>query len=1084
MAPKVISWAQNGEDVVLRRALRDIEVGFYVDVGAADPDRDSVTRMFYDAGWHGINIEPNVDFLDCLVAKRSRDINLRCAVSSMAKAMILHVIPGTGLSTLSSKYAEQHRQDGFEIRQDAVTTRSLDSILDEQGVPEIHFLKIDVEGFEEDVIDSIELSRYRPWIILYEATVPNTSTLVRNGIHGKLEKSGYQFVLFDGLNKYFVANEHSDRARLIFPANVVDNFARFSDVELAANLESAVVYNTYLLRTLQLKDEAIAVLSEKKRNRGVHGFVQRLKRKMLKGIDDEPRMILAPAVATPATIPLPNRLVATQPRAAFTICSWNYLGYAITLRQSLAETNPDLTFYIFVADRPETDVARKLENASVIVVNETIAPDFELMALRYSIMEYNTAVKPHCFDYIFDTLGHRSVVYLDPDILVLGSLDEIHVLLAADFDCVLTPHITAPLDDGKMPDDLAISRAGIYNLGFIGLADRPEARRFVAWWRRWLDKDCVVDIPRGIFVDQRFCDFAPSFIRKTKILHDPGYNLAYWNLLHRPVERRDGTLYAGDSAVKFVHFSGFHKGKPQEFSKHQNRFTRATIGELQPVFDDYVNSIRMNDDYEGGAYSKIPFGFNDPICARQLSVPHLDSRKRRKQRLKREVRRLKGQLFALIYRQSAVTPLPASDGGKRKKSRLRNEVRRVKQQLAQLFLRSPNNTAKSAVHKNPAFVQKPLAGSAAVWPTTAERRRHGLAVYGFLHTETGIGQAGRALSTAFATTGMALSNHALKPPGFDNTVDFPVAANLVNDVDHALLAINADNVRHLAAYMDPALVTANRRIGLFFWELPVFPGIWSSAIDTLDEVWVSTEFVKESLVSATTKPVRVVPLPVPLNDLDREQARMQLGLPAERPIYLVTFDFNSYPQRKNPIASVRAFIDAFPKGSDSSPLLVVKCHGLQNRIGHEPALLNAVAGHNHIQLIDRVMSKPEMLQLQAACDVHVSLHRSEGFGLNLAEAMAAGKLAVATNFSGNVDFMTPANSLLIDYKMQRVKDGDYVFCSGQWWAHPDHDHAVAALRQAESKSARDRLGAQARSDVARGLSNDHVGAIMRRLIDA
>lgn len=1172
MKPKVVSWAQNGEDVVLARALDDIDAGFYVDVGAADPDGDSVTKMFYDRGWQGINIEPNVDFLTRLVAQRPRDINLGCAVASVDTTRILSVVPGTGLSTLSEEYAERHRSNGYTIRQDAIVTRSLNSILEEHCTGDIHFLKIDVEGFEDDVLASIDLSRYRPWIILYEATEPNTNTPVVNGIQARLEDNGYQFVLFDGLNKYFVANEQSARAAHVFPANIVDNFIRFTEIEREAARDSAVTYAEDLLRTLQLKDELLAVrdtsLSEKERALAEKGEtlgkrdqeladkdkILSARNKELKalkssffGIAHQKTQFLRKKLtqaktATPAAVPARVAAVAqernkgTSPRAAFTICSWNYMGYAITLRQSLAATHPDLPFYIFVADRPRTEIARALQEDRVIVVDESIAPDFERMALRYSIMEYNTSIKPHCFDYLFDTLGHQSVIYLDPDILVLGPLDEIYANLAAEADCVLTPHITAPLDDGKMPDDLSIARAGIYNLGFAGLANRPEARRFVTWWRRWLDTDCVVDFPRGIFVDQRFCDFAPSFIRKTKILHDPGYNLAYWNLLHRPVEWRNGALYAGDSPVKFVHFSGFNKNKPQQFSKHQNRFTRATIGELGPVFDDYIKSINANDRYQGGAFSKIPYGLSGVIdgvpmnnvmraCLRRyeheipagttvfdltgafFAAPIKPPRDGEQpiSRLLGEIHRARPDLQSafnlgtragrnglvqwatmnahselsvpvdwVVPRQGQSFPSAPTRSYKNMKGRIKRETKRIKRQFVSLFSGSQNRTPWPIHNSFAPLPQRPQ-------PTTSTR--HGLAVYGFLHTETGIGQAGRALSAAFATTGGLLSNHALTPPGFDNNVDFPVASSLANNVDHALLAINADNIRHLASYMDPAHVATNRRLGLFFWELPVFPGVWSSATDMLDEVWVATSFVRDSLASATTKPVHIVPLPVPLNDLDQAESRSELGLPADRPIYLVTFDFNSYPQRKNPIAAVRAFIDAFPKASTSAPLLVVKCHGAHNRSGHEAALHAAVDGHNHIMLIDRVMSKPEMLQLQAACDVHVSLHRSEGFGLNLAEAMAAGKLAVGTNFSGNVDFMTPANSLLIDYKMQRLEKDDYVFWHGQWWADPDHDHAVAALRQAESTTLREQLGARARSDVANTLSLDRVGSIMSRLID-
>ncbi len=359
----------------------------------------------------------------------------------------------------------------------------------------------------------------------------------------------------------------------------------------------------------------------------------------------------------------------------------------------------------------------------------------------------------------------------------------------------------------------------------------------------------------------------------------------------------------------------------------------------------------------------------------------------------------------------------------------------------------------------------------------------GLAIYGFLHAETGVGQAGRALARAFESTGLPMSCHAATVPGAENNVVFPTAPSLENRFATALLAMNADNVVDLDHYVDPAFLRRNRKLGLFFWELPVFPGVWARACDALDMVLAPTRFVGEGLQSATTKPVRIVPLPVPLNDLDPAASREALGLPADRLVYLVTFDFNSFPERKNPLGAVRAFVDAFPRETASAPLLVVKCHGVRNRDRYEPLLRAAIANSRNVALIDRVMTAQDMLRLQAAADIYVSLHRSEGFGLNLAECMAAGKLVIGTNFSGNVDFMTKENSLLVDYDMQAVREGEYVAWQGQWWAAPRHDDAVDALRLAEDSGAlRARLGAAARSHVATELSNERVGLRLAELI--
>jgi glycosyltransferase involved in cell wall biosynthesis len=362
--------------------------------------------------------------------------------------------------------------------------------------------------------------------------------------------------------------------------------------------------------------------------------------------------------------------------------------------------------------------------------------------------------------------------------------------------------------------------------------------------------------------------------------------------------------------------------------------------------------------------------------------------------------------------------------------------------------------------------------------------RHGLAVYGFLHTETGIGQAGRALARAFETTGLPLSCHAIQLYRCENTVEFPASPSLESNLDTALLAMNADNVQNIHHLMEPTLLYDKHRIGLFFWELPVFPTIWSNAFDVLDEIWVSSRYVADGMKSITKKPINIMPLPIPLNDLDKNDSRKALGLPSNRLIYLVNFDFNSFPHRKNPLAAVRAFIDAFPETSGFSPILIVKCHGANNREKYLPELQAVISSRSNVMLIDRVMSRSDMLQLQAAIDVYVSLHRSEGFGLNLAECMAAGKLVIGTGFSGNVDFMNEQNSILVDYDMQQVREGEYVEWQGQWWANPRHDDAVSALRLASSSSEmRSRLGEAARQFIKSELSYKEVGLRMAGYVD-
>lgn len=223
----IISYAQNFEDVALWRALSDLERGFYVDVGAADPEEDSVTRAFYKRGWSGINVEPMGEHFDKLTRARPRDTNLKVAVGREAGLRTLHAFPGTGLSTLEPEIAARHKTAGLSAYETVVPTLTLTKILEDCGSPTIHFLKIDVEGSETEVLEGSDLERMRPWIIVIEATKPNSTASTRDDWEHLVATHGYGLAYFDGLNCFYVADEISGRKeRLAVPPNIFDKFLR------------------------------------------------------------------------------------------------------------------------------------------------------------------------------------------------------------------------------------------------------------------------------------------------------------------------------------------------------------------------------------------------------------------------------------------------------------------------------------------------------------------------------------------------------------------------------------------------------------------------------------------------------------------------------------------------------------------------------------------------------------------------------------------------------------------------------------------------------------------------------------------
>lgn len=224
---KFISYAQNFEDVMLWRALGHVKHGVYIDVGAWSPDLDSVTRAFYHRDWHGINIEPSMEWHAKLADRRCRDINLRAALSDQNGTLTMYIVGDSGrLTTGDAAVAHQHAAQGAKVREESCPMMTLATAWDAH-LPDtaVHFLKIDVEGFEQRVLQGNDWTRLRPWIVLVEATEPNQERQTHAGWEPCLLSAGYDFVYADGLNRFYVAHEHPElKPAFAVPPNLFDKF--------------------------------------------------------------------------------------------------------------------------------------------------------------------------------------------------------------------------------------------------------------------------------------------------------------------------------------------------------------------------------------------------------------------------------------------------------------------------------------------------------------------------------------------------------------------------------------------------------------------------------------------------------------------------------------------------------------------------------------------------------------------------------------------------------------------------------------------------------------------------------------------
>jgi FkbM family methyltransferase len=236
----LVSFAQNREDVVLWRALGHVHEGVYVDVGANDPVLDSVTKAFYDRGWRGLNVEPVAQFAEALRRARPRDLVAEVAVTGDDRGSVtFHEVVNTGLSTLRGSIADEAAARGFATREVTVPTRTLPSLIEEHlGDRDVHFCKIDVEGAEAEVIASIDLDVWRPWVLVVEATHPNTTAPTFEEWQDRVLTAGYRLCLFDGLSRFYVSEERAAELedKLSYPACALDDYSDVATVDIRNEL--------------------------------------------------------------------------------------------------------------------------------------------------------------------------------------------------------------------------------------------------------------------------------------------------------------------------------------------------------------------------------------------------------------------------------------------------------------------------------------------------------------------------------------------------------------------------------------------------------------------------------------------------------------------------------------------------------------------------------------------------------------------------------------------------------------------------------------------------------------------------------
>jgi glycosyltransferase involved in cell wall biosynthesis len=758
-----------------------------------------------------------------------------------------------------------------------------------------------------------------------------------------------------------------------------------------------------------------------------------------------------------------------------TICAANYLPFANILAHSFLKFHPESNFYVLLVDGDVPGITVDLGPEITIIKPSDLDLESEVfmrMAIYYDVTELSTALKPLALKYLLDA-GSNIAVYLDPDIEVFSELIEIHQHLESA-NIALTPHSLNGIPyDGLRPSDRDIMAAGTFNLGFIAIKNSAQTYEFLAWWNERLVFDCISDIENNLFTDQRWIDFVPSYF-DFSIIRNYGYNVAYWNLHERILSKNDGVVKANSDDLRFFHFSGYKPSRPWVLSSHVMENPRVVISSSSTLMELTQNYGRSAYEYGWEINSSLEYGYSQ-LNEKLKLTPRI--RKRYRQ-----------EVIDAIEGNGKFPPLPSEPHESLLAwlNRQIPESGRLNVALFDVWNGQPDLQAtfplalgKDAerlvwwAQKFGISEGKINESTIKVFPRPMDTKSQlakrmltnqlGVNVAGYFNGEFGVGQFGRLVAKAAIASGLPVTTLVNRKTESRQDEEFEFSES---EALHAVTigAVNADQFARWLDDLPNGLKSHSRFIGVWAWEIETFPKNLVLAFDSVDEVWAISSFVRDSLKTQTKKPVYVFPGPIIAPNISEKLDRDLIGLNDDDVYNLFIFDYFSVFRRKNPLDLIAAHTIAFPE--ETGPKLVIKTMNGDSHRSQQDQLRYAASKRSDIIILDSYISRNQLHSLLNECQIYISLHRSEGYGLTLAEAMALGKPVIATGYSGNMDFMNSENSILVPYNLVPVGDDAFPYAEDARWAQPDIEFAARAIRELSLDSEkRTQLGGRALNDV-------------------
>jgi glycosyltransferase involved in cell wall biosynthesis len=808
-----------------------------------------------------------------------------------------------------------------------------------------------------------------------------------------------------------------------------------------------------------------------------------------------------------------------------TLATLATMPQARALGRSLARHQPDWPLDILLVAGEQVVSVAESEEPLVRSAARELDIDVETLLASHAAEDLSILLLPRMLQrYAARTV--EPVLHLPSSAWVLGALEPIAAALS-NRSVLLVPRMPADVpNDGLEPSRAQMELEGRIDEAIMAVDGTPGAEGFLVWWGQHVEQTLGSPDARqsgGRPEDRpwlaRYLELAPARFA-TGVLDDPGCNLNMWNLHNRMLDSGpDGVTVDGRWPLRFLNLPDFDPTRPYRLAPRASRVRVSRSPALHELCERYAGELLdcgwRDSERREEVGRRLADGivYDDSLSAAYAWALTL------------------GEDFGDVFSEEGTRAFlawlagPAPRGGAHGVSRYlfhrvareRPDVMRAYPDLDGIggagyvawcwaFGREELAIPESFMPPRPGVA--PLTGSpaapdigegaarevgAAARPVSpAHRPTQGtdgpaVRLTGYLGHTLGLGAAARGYAQALGAAGVPVRtvsvplHHLALPAELDAEYGRHGFEDLVHDGRHGfeIVAVNADELPDFVERLGEDYFEGPR-IGIWGWETNAIPSRWRRAFGLVDEIWVYSKFMAENIGAAA--PVPVIALPPPVSPPAEPAAPLRLGVP-EGFLFLFVFDYLSTIQRKNPVGLIEAFKLAFAPGE--GPQLVIKTINAPLRPLAEEEVLWAAHGRPDIHLIDRSLSGGELAGLMAACDCYVSLHRSEGFGLTMAETMAIGKPVIGTNYSGNVDFMNADNSYLVDHTIGRVGPDCEIYPPEGEWAEPSVEHGAELMRSVFGEPEQAvRIGARAREDIARLLSPKATGAAMRRRLEA